>query len=72
MTDEARWTLTDPNSLTTSCSVHFWEYLALKTHRTICRARRAVGNVSDCRYVPDSSSRGKEIDPCPDSYFCGD
>ena len=72
MTDEARWTLTDPNSLITSCSVHFWEYFAASTQKRICLARSAVGNVSDCRYVPDCSSRGKEFDPDPDSYFRGD
>ena len=72
MTDEVRWTLTDPNSLITSCSVHFWEYFAPTTQRTICRARSTVDNVSDCRYVPESSSRGKEFDLGPDSYFRGD
>ena len=71
MTDEARWTLTDPNSLITSCSVHFWEYFAPSTLRTIYQARSAVGNVSDCRYMPDSSSRDKEFDPGPDSYLHG-
>ena len=69
---EARWTLTDPNSLITSCSVHFWEFFAPSTHRTIRRACSTVGNVSDCRYMPDCSSRGKESDPGPDSYFRGD
>ena len=49
MTDEARWALTDLISLITSCSVHFWEYFAPSTQRTICRARSAVGHVSDCR-----------------------
>ena len=72
MTDEARWALTDLNSLITSCSVHFWEYFALSTQRTICRARSAVSNVSDFRYMPDGSSRDKEFDPGPDSYFRGD
>ena len=70
--DEARWTLTDLNSSITSFSVHFWEYFAPSTLRTLCRARSAVGNVSDCRYVPDSSSRDKEFDPGPVSYFRGD
>ena len=72
MKDEARWALTDLNSLITSCSVHFWEYFAPSTQRKICRARSAVGHVSDCRYMPDGSSRGKEFDPGPDSYFRGD
>ena len=71
MTDEARWTLTDPNSLITSFSVHFWEFFAHSTQRKICQARSAVGNVPDCKYVPDCSSKGKEFDPGPDSYFRG-
>ena len=62
----------DPNSLITSCSVHFWEYFSPSTQRTICQAHSAVGNVYDCRYMPDCSSRGKEFDPGPDSYFRGD
>ena len=31
-----------------------------------------VGNVSDCRYVSDCRSGGREFDPLPVPYFRGD
>ena len=34
--------------------------------------RSAVGNVSGYRYVSDCRSRGREFDPGPVPYFCGD
>ena len=34
--------------------------------------RSAVGNVSGYRCVSDCNSRGREFDPGPVSYFCGD
>ena len=34
--------------------------------------RSAVGNVSDCRYVSDCRSRGREFDPGSFPYFHGD
>ena len=34
--------------------------------------RIAVGIVSDCRYVSDCKSRGREFDPGPVPYFRGD
>ena len=33
---------------------------------------RAVGNVSDYRCASDCRSRGREFDPGPVPYFCGD
>ena len=37
-------------------------------------AERSLGNVSDCRYmyVSDCRLRGREFDPGPVPYFCGD
>ena len=34
--------------------------------------RSAVGNVSGYRCVSDCRSRGREFDPGPVPYFCGD
>ena len=31
-----------------------------------------VGYVSECRYMSDCRSRGREFDPGPVPYFCGD
>ena len=33
---------------------------------------RVVGNMSDCRYMSDYTSRGREFDPGPVPYFLGD
>ena len=38
----------------------------------IAGPHRAVGNVSDNRCESDSRSRGREFNPGPVPYFCGD
>ena len=37
-----------------------------KVEKNLIRPRTTVGNMSDCR------SRGREVDPSPILYFCGD
>ena len=46
----------------------------LERYHNICHAERrsTVSNMSDCRYVSDCRSRGREFDPGPVSYFHGD
>ena len=39
---------------------------------TVAGPRSAVGNVSGYRCVSDCRSRGREFDPGPVPYFCGD
>ena len=42
------------------------------TQEVFTGLRKAVGNMSDCRYVSDCKSRGHEFkldDPCPVPYF---
>ena len=43
-----------------------------ETQRRHTGPQSAVGNVSDCRYVSDCRSRGREFDPSPVPYFLGD
>ena len=43
-----------------------------RLHRETAGPRSAVGNVSDYRCVSDCRSRGREFDPGPVPYFCGD
>ena len=46
--------------------------IILKTFTHADKPHSAVGDVSDCRYLSDYRSRGREFDPSQVPYFYGD